>query len=357
MTLRAGLQIVRFRLWLGLAFFCCVATLSAQTNSNDGSSNPRNNPDAAAYSQDTLRSYLQIQDQLHNTDLAIEKNRQEVEAAAARNAEALEVRLKLLETTMNSQRRDELKEMQHSNHVVLIAAGTFIVIAFVVLLFSAFLQWSAVNRLAAATTSITSTRALAGGQPNPMLGMGEVQILSNGSAEHSPAHFLEVLDRLEKRISEMETSLHPAKTLPEILPINQPIPNNNLKSSGHIAQSNGTAPLSHVSDQTAEIAVLLSKGHTLLKLDQVEEALACYDEVLSLDARNTEALVKKGTVLERLQKLDEAIACYDQALETDGNMTMAYLYKGGVYNRLERYTEALECYEKALQTQEKSHAA
>jgi tetratricopeptide (TPR) repeat protein len=66
--------------------------------------------------------------------------------------------------------------------------------------------------------------------------------------------------------------------------------------------------------------------------------------------------VRKGTALEKLQQLDEAVECYDRAIATDDSMTIAYLHKGGLFNRMERYNEALECYEKALRTQEKRRA-
>ena len=104
--------------------------------------------------------------------------------------------------------------------------------------------------------------------------------------------------------------------------------------------------------EAARITMLLGKGQSLLNLDQAEEALACFDQVLTLDPNHPEALVKKGAALERLRKLDEAIACYDRAIAADSSMTVAYLYKGGLFNRMERFGEALECYEKALHTQE-----
>ena len=107
--------------------------------------------------------------------------------------------------------------------------------------------------------------------------------------------------------------------------------------------------------EAARITVLLGKGQSLLNLDQAEEAVACFDQVLALDANHPEALVKKGAALERLRKLDEAIACYDRAIAADGSLTVAYLYKGGLFNRMERFGEALECYEQALRTQEARH--
>jgi tetratricopeptide (TPR) repeat protein len=107
------------------------------------------------------------------------------------------------------------------------------------------------------------------------------------------------------------------------------------------------------SSEAALISFLLGKGQSLLNLDKAEDALACFDEILSLRAGHPEALVKKGTALEKLRRLNEAVECYDQAIAADNSMTIAYLCKGGLFNRMERYSEALECYEKALRTQEK----
>jgi Flp pilus assembly protein TadD len=59
------------------------------------------------------------------------------------------------------------------------------------------------------------------------------------------------------------------------------------------------------------MTVLLGKGQSLLNLDHAEEAVACFDQVLAIDANHAEAQVKKGAALERLRKLDEAIVCYD----------------------------------------------
>src|SRR5207247_9265364 len=75
---------------------------------------------------------------------------------------------------------------------------------------------------------------------------------------------------------------------------------------------------------TPEIALLLGKGQSLLHLDQTEEAIACFNEVLALDPQHTEALVKKGTALEKIKRLEDAIECYDRAIAVDDSMTLAY---------------------------------
>ncbi|PYK96478.1 MAG: hypothetical protein DME19_19595, partial [Verrucomicrobia bacterium] len=111
------------------------------------------------------------------------------------------------------------------------------------------------------------------------------------------------------------------------------------------------------SSQAPHLALLLAKGQTLLSLDKPAEALACFDEIISLDPRNAEAFVKKGTALERLRRTEEALECYDRAIAVDRSLTTAYLYKGGVFNRLQRFEEALKCYEQALQTEQKTLAS
>jgi tetratricopeptide (TPR) repeat protein len=118
-----------------------------------------------------------------------------------------------------------------------------------------------------------------------------------------------------------------------------------------VVQVDASHQVSEGAGPRARINLLLGKGQSLLDADQPEQALACYDEILELDANHPEALVKKGAALEQLKQDEAALRCYDRAIEADRGLTIAYLYKGGVYNRLERYNEALECYEQALRVQ------
>jgi len=323
-----------------LAALTCVVTLaqsSAPSTSVPPSASVTTNDIAGApiSTQDTLRSYLEIQEQLHSTQLALEHNRQEAEAASQRNADLLQATLSLVEKSLNNQRLEDFRDLERSNRLMLIAAGGFAVIGFVVLFFTAFLQWTAVRRLAA----VAATLPLAPGHSPAEL--GDVS-LAAGSLKDSTARFLGTIDRLEKRIHEMELALKSPQSLPET-----------VSANGHDHPDADSPAVS--SPDTEELAVLLSKGETLLKLDQTEEALACFNEALALDPAHAEAFVRKGVCLERLQRWEEAIACYDHALAADSLMTMAHLYKGGIFNRMGRYGEALECYEKALKTQEKTH--
>ncbi|MDB6021885.1 MAG: hypothetical protein JWQ04_1742, partial [Pedosphaera sp.] len=297
-------------------------------------------------SQESLRSYLQIQEQLHNTLLAIEKNRQEAEAAAARNAEMLERRLGVMEKSLAERRLNDLKNIEHSDRMVLMAAGGFAAMGFVVLLLAAFMQWTAVNRLAAVAARLPAS------QPAPALGMGEADLMPSKMLEQSTARFMGVIEQLERRILAMEAG---AKSAPQLTETSSA--DGDSQISLGLPGADDASVSTAGQDKAGAINLLLGKGQTLLKLDQPAAALDCFDEVLTLDPSHADALVKKGAALERLQRLDEAIECYDRAIARDNSMTMAYLYKGGVFNRLERYSEALECYEQALKSQQRGHAA
>jgi tetratricopeptide (TPR) repeat protein len=349
---RAGLAV-------GLIALHSSTAIPAETNPT----NAVNAKAAEGASQETLRSYSLIQEQLRNTQATIDRDRQDTEAAQARNAEALETRLNAIEKLLAAQRARELETvqnslqtMQSSSRFVLVAAGVFALIGFLVLLFTGFQQFIAVNRLAKVAAALPAGRALGAGNLPAALGLGGGQWMGFDPVEQSSARFLEIIGRLEKRIQDMEQATQARPPLPEpAAPNGDPAANAAHSHSDAAAVEHGAEPVG--SETAAKIVMLLGKGQTLLRLDQAENALACFEAALELEPDNAEALIKKGGALERLQRLDEALACYDRVIAGDSSKTMAYLYKGGVFNRMERYSEALECYEQALRTQEKSHAA
>ena len=73
--------------------------------------------------QETLRAYLQLQEQLHLTQLAVEQNRREASEMAAQNSEALAGRLQTIEKALESQRTRELEAMRSSNRAMLWGRG------------------------------------------------------------------------------------------------------------------------------------------------------------------------------------------------------------------------------------------
>jgi len=59
--------------------------------------------------QETLRAYLQLQEQIHATQLAVERSRKDTDAAMAENAKAFASRLQGIEQALASQRAQELE--------------------------------------------------------------------------------------------------------------------------------------------------------------------------------------------------------------------------------------------------------
>jgi tetratricopeptide (TPR) repeat protein len=280
--------------------------------------------------QDTLRAYLQLQEQLHATQLAIQRNRDEGAAAAAESVKAIANRLQGFEPVPTLQRAQDLEAMQSSNRAILFVAGLFAAIGLLALLCMAYFQWRTINRLEEVSAALPVAPALGLGSP-----VTAAPVMTVASVEQSSQRLLGALEQLEKCIYQLEHTPNP------------PLP----KGASLVQAPPAPAPAA-VAPVGVRIAVLLGKGQSLLNLDQAQEALACFDRVLALDSNHAEALLKKGAALERLRMLDEAITCYDQAIAADGSMTVAYLCKGGLLNRIERFGEALECYELALRTQE-----
>lgn len=296
-------------------------------------------------SDETLRAYLQLQEQLHQTLLIVEQSRQEAADAAAKNAKALSDRMQLLEQSLASQRESS----QRLNRTMLIVVSAFAALGCVAVLLSAYLQWHTVHRLTAVLPALTLGRGLGPYPALTDLGGGENRQLREAlSAQRADNRLLGAIERLEKRIRELERSPNP---LPDQPPAGNIV---DLKTG------NGDQPTASAEGASAgnSAAVdLLARGQSLLHEGRLEEAITCFDQVLALDPQHGEALVKKGAALERLRKPQEALECYDRAIAADSSMAIAYLYKGGLFNRLERFSEALACYEQALRSQERSRAS
>jgi tetratricopeptide (TPR) repeat protein len=332
-----------------LSFFCLLFALSflnLKAADSDAATAPAAQPGESAGSNESLRAYLQLQEQLHAAQLSIDRNRQESQAAAAQNSQTLSNQLQAMQQSLQqsllAQRADELQDAQRTNHLLLVIVGLFAIIGFAAGLFTAYFQWRALSRLAEISTALPVARGLPG-LASTAIGLGE-PALSEGAAAQSNSRVTSLIEHLEKRIAELEhATMPPLKELP-------------ASGSGTFAAAQ-PVPDNSPTDKSAQIASLLEQGQSLLNADRTEEALVCFDHALELAPDHAEALVKKGAALEKMRQPQEALECYDRAINADSSMTIAYLHKGGLCNRLERYSEAMECYEQALHTQEKKRAA
>lgn len=255
-------------------------------------------------------NFLRIQEQIHESQLSMEQSQQAALDAAKSNADALSARLQSLEDTVAQQRTTDADAARKTQQSTLFLAGAIGLTGLGIMLLMVYFQWRAFTQLA----------QMASQQHNNLANGNVVQQLAapgRATVETANAQLLNVVDRLEQRINELEGG---QKMLPEIV--------------------------------AAKPSDLLAEGQKYLDANAPVKALECFDKFLLANPERGEALVKRAAALEKLGREDEALACYNRAIAADRSLVIAHLHKGGLLNRLRRYDEALNCYEQALLAQE-----
>ncbi|MBI2840033.1 MAG: tetratricopeptide repeat protein [Acidobacteria bacterium] len=98
-----------------------------------------------------------------------------------------------------------------------------------------------------------------------------------------------------------------------------------------------------------EAQALDKAGKRQEALAAYERGIACYDEVLKKDPRNTEAWNNKGCALKEIGKLANAITCFDKAMEVDPQSGAAWYNKAQTLRMMDRMEEAMHCYNRGAQ--------
>jgi tetratricopeptide (TPR) repeat protein len=304
--------------------FLGAQTMVGQTNTNF----------TTLSNTDVVNAFVQVQAQLHETEMLLDSNRQQTVAALDRHNEALNSDFQLLlQKAVSDQRAAEAETARSIEHMMLLVAGVgMLALAVVVIL--VFFQLRAATRLVELAMAPGSPMSSARGALPTVETTVALPASARAALEYSNARLLGVIERLEKRILELEETVH--------LPLEQ-----------------GSAPVSGNGKSSTEHRIddLIVEGQLFLDTNKAEKALECFEEALEIDPALSEALIKKAVALEKLEKVDEALACYDRVIELGDSVTTALLQKGGMLNRLARYDEALQCYERALQTQERKAAS
>jgi len=257
------------------------------------------------------KNYLQIQEQIHATQLAVAESQRAALEAAKSNADALAARLQALEQSVAAQRATDTEAARKNQQFTLFLAGAFGLAGLGIMLLMVYFQWRAFTQLA--EISSQHHAAIASGNA-----VHQLAAPGRATVETSNARLLDVVGQLEKRIHELEGG---QRFLPE---------------------TNATK----TADPVVEAQQFLDANQPQLALDLLEKNLTARPQ-------NADALVKKAVALEKLGRTDEALAACDRAIAVDGTLALAHLHKGGLLNRLRRYDEALDCYERALLAQEK----
>ena len=258
-----------------------------------------------------MNGYLQIQEQLHATQLAIEANRQVAEDEAKKDAEALAARLQSLEQTVAAQRASDTAAARKAQQLTLLVVGGFGLAGLGILLLMVYFQWRMFSQVA----QISAQQHLAITQASEV---HQIAAPGRATVEVSNARLLDVVSQLEKKILELESG-------------------NRLLAAAPDGKS-GDA---------------LADGQKFLDANQPQKALEVFEQFLTAQPDHAEALVKKAAALEKLGRLAEALACCNQAIAKNSAFTPALLQKGGLLNKLNRHAEAIDCFEQALLAQGK----
>jgi hypothetical protein len=198
------------KLKLNLKLFSIVAVLfmaipAFAADTNTATTIVTNGP-VPVTRDEMANNYLQIQEQLHATQIAIEQNQEAAMETSQSNALALAQRLQSLEQTVASQRASDTDAARKTQQLTLLMAGAFGLVGLGIMLLMVYFQWRAFTQLAQIS-----------GRQNVMLANGDAvhHLAAPGRAtvEASTSQLLDVVGRLERRINELESG---QKLLPEI---------------------------------------------------------------------------------------------------------------------------------------------
>lgn len=265
-------------------------------------------------------------DQLRNQLQMMERSNEEMQKSSEATAEKIQTMaqqnqslsnvLTGLQQTLITQREREVELTKASsafNYKVIAGAAAVI---FVVFLASYWFQLHCLNRV------------MEYGKTVPALHAHEPHLL----AQENPAtsKLLSAVKMLEHRLDQIE---HPG-------------PNGHATGGfiePGIVAAEGSEPAT-----SSSMSLLLAKGQVLLDTERLQEAVACFQEAITVDPENSEAHLKKGIALERMNRLEPALAAYEEALRLNPKRTVANVYKARVLAALHRYDEAISTYDSAL---------
>ncbi len=291
------------KLLLSLALAATLLTLPARAQTNS----------PAITNNDTvMNGYLQIQEQLHATQMAIEEIRAAGAVDAKRNADTIAARLESLEQSVAAQRNADTESARRTQQLTLLLAGAFGLAGLGIMALMFYFQWRAFTRIAEISAQQNAALANAGAV-HQLAAPGRAAVATSNS------RLLDVVGQLERKIIELENG------------------------SSLLAEAAGTKSID-----------LLAEGQTLLDAGQPHKALEVFDRLLAAHPDHAETLVKKSAALEKLGRIPAALDACDRAIARDSGFTLAFLQKGGLLNKLSRHDEALDCFEQGLLAQRKN---
>jgi tetratricopeptide (TPR) repeat protein len=92
----------------------------------------------------------------------------------------------------------------------------------------------------------------------------------------------------------------------------------------------------------------LCKGKQLEEEGKLEEALACYRQVLVGDSNNSWAYHHMGEVLAKLDQFHEAVTAYRHAIELKPDFSWSYHHLGDALTQQQQWEEASTAFDRAI---------
>jgi tetratricopeptide (TPR) repeat protein len=119
----------------------------------------------------------------------------------------------------------------------------------------------------------------------------------------------------------------------------------------------GVVPAAPVAPEQRRIDRLHGKAAAFFFAGDFRRAFDTWNEVEALGDRSAISLMNKGLTLFQTDRLDEAIAAFDEALSIDAEFYPAWANKGAALAKAGRSSEAIEAYGKALEIKPRAGAA
>src|SRR5664279_720150 len=194
-----------------------------------------------------VNGYLQIQEQLHATQMAIADIRAAAADDAKRNAETIAARLEALEQSVAAQRNADAEAARRTQQLTLLLAAGFGLAGLGIMALMFYFQWRAFTKIAEISAQQNAALANAGAV-HQLAGPGRAAV------ETSNSRLLDVVEQLERKIIELE---------------------------------NGSSLL--VEAAGGKSFDLLAEGQTLLDAGQPQKALEIFDRLLTTQPDHAEA--------------------------------------------------------------------
>jgi tetratricopeptide (TPR) repeat protein len=92
----------------------------------------------------------------------------------------------------------------------------------------------------------------------------------------------------------------------------------------------------------------ICRGISLDNLGRYEEAIASYDQAISINTDKHEPWIYRGISLDNLGRYEEAIASYDQAISINTDKHEPWHNKGFTYFKWGKYVESINCFNQVI---------